>query len=251
MTEQPKEYITTGDEIDEIEKRFNDLIEKGTIPWEEDCLNTLDNIRSHPVSIPPEGAAPDYEHCGNMSSDGEHDCNYRGGHCNFAHTRHCKDFIPCTCEYCDGTVHDAAIRQEAIAEHDWLLRQNRDNLLCFYENPEELKKFKDEIAQTALNEQTTRVGKKLIWGKCVPNGDCGRCILCDNAGGCLAESSVQVQKAAQAAREEVLEELDGMLMDEKLEANRLGDYRTAIAYTKLEAKIESLRQSKQKKEVPK
>ena len=70
-------------------------------------------------------------------------------------------------------------------------------------------------------------------------------------GGCLAESSVQVQKAAQAAREEVLEELDGMLMDEKLEANRLGDYRTAIAYTKLEAKIESLRQSKQKKEVPK
>ena len=152
MTEQPKEYIITGDEIDEIEKRFNDLIEKGTIPWEEDCLNTLDNIRSHPVSIPPEGAAPDYEHCGNMSSDGEHDCNYRGGHCNFAHTRHCKDFIPCTCEYCDGTVHDAAIRQEAIAEHDWLLRQNRDNLLCFYENPEELKKFKDEIAQEAREE---------------------------------------------------------------------------------------------------
>ena len=59
MTEQPKEYIITGDEIDEIEKRFNDLIEKGTIPWEEDCLNTLDNIRSHPVSIPPEGAAPE------------------------------------------------------------------------------------------------------------------------------------------------------------------------------------------------
>ena len=51
MTEQPKEYIITGDEIDEIEKRFNDLIEKGTIPREEDCSNTLDNIRSHPVSI--------------------------------------------------------------------------------------------------------------------------------------------------------------------------------------------------------
>ena len=59
MTEQPKEYIITGDEIDEIEKRFNDLIEKGTIPREEDCSNTLDNIRSHPVSTPPEGAAPE------------------------------------------------------------------------------------------------------------------------------------------------------------------------------------------------
>ena len=142
MTEQPKEYIIT-----------ECLIQK----WLELDYSVRDiatEIRSgtYTASTPPEGAAPDYEHCGNMSSDGEHDCNYRGGHCNFAHTRHCKDFIPCTCEYCDGTVHDAAIRQEAIAEHDWLLRQNRDNLLCFYENPEKLKKFKDEIAQEAREE---------------------------------------------------------------------------------------------------
>jgi hypothetical protein len=106
MTEQSKEYIIT-----------DCLIQK----WLELDYSVRDiatEIRSgmHPVSTPPEGVAPDYEHCGNMSSDGEHDCNYRGGHCNFAHTRHCKDFIPCTCEYCDGTVHDAAIRQAAREE---------------------------------------------------------------------------------------------------------------------------------------
>jgi len=123
MTEQPKEYIITEDQLNEHRKLAYDVgcegahFERHYEQIAEDALSRLENeIRSRPVSIPPEGAAPDYEHCGNMSSDGEHDCNYRGGHCNFAHTRHCKDFIPCTCEYCDGTVHDAAIRQEAREE---------------------------------------------------------------------------------------------------------------------------------------
>ena len=100
MTEQPKEYITTGDEIDEIEKRFNDLIEKGTIPWEEDCLNTLDNIRSHPVSIPPEGAAPAHSPDAHVPGGGiMTPTNYpvpSNGSliCTFADCHNCKDCIP-------------------------------------------------------------------------------------------------------------------------------------------------------------
>jgi hypothetical protein len=172
MTEQPKEYIITTDMLIQwrsgccrMMRTYNgdgDICygcpfdnKKRGCDFDDDAMQKI--FQSRPVSTPPVGVAPDYEHCGNMSSDGEHDCNYRGGHCNFAHTRHCKDFIPCTCEYCDGTVHDAAIRQEAITEHDWLLRQNRDNILCFYENPEELKKFKDEIRQAAREEVLDKI----------------------------------------------------------------------------------------------
>ena len=75
----------------------------------------------------------------------------------------CGNYIhhgPVICERCQ-VKHDAAIRQEAIAEHDWLLRQNRGNLLCFYENPEELKKFKDEIAQAAREEVLEDLAAKI------------------------------------------------------------------------------------------
>jgi hypothetical protein len=42
-----------------------------------------------------------YEHCGRMSSDGEHQCNYRGGICKFAHTKRCSDYQKCDCELCE------------------------------------------------------------------------------------------------------------------------------------------------------
>lgn len=59
-----------------------------------------------------------------------------------------------------------------------------------------------EAVAKALLHQRKRLFHKLTTGKCVPNGDCADCILCDNAGGCHAEGSYQVQKEAQAAREE-------------------------------------------------
>lgn len=106
-------YTITKSQIEEIERLF--AMPEHAMDEEdyEAQKEVIAAILSCPVSIPPEEAAPDYEHCGNMSSDGEHDCNYRGTHCNFTHTRHCRDFIPCTCEYCDGTVHNAAIAQAA------------------------------------------------------------------------------------------------------------------------------------------
>lgn len=36
-----------------------------------------------------------YECCDRMSSDGEHNCNFRQEPCRFVHTAKCKDYIPC------------------------------------------------------------------------------------------------------------------------------------------------------------
>lgn len=80
-----------------------------------DCPNLRDGINClkskqyiiEPTKIPAScrldrlhTLAPDYEHCGNMSSDGERQCNYRGGTCKFTHTKRCKDYKDCNCELC-------------------------------------------------------------------------------------------------------------------------------------------------------
>ena len=78
------------------------------------CAGPMYEVTSHSsTGQHPQEPAIDYEHCGNMSSDGEHDCNYRGGRCKFIHTKNCGDYKKCTCEYCTGVVHDAAIAQAA------------------------------------------------------------------------------------------------------------------------------------------
>lgn len=44
-----QQYIVNKEELDKIERRFNVLINNQVIPWEEDYLNIIDDIRSRPI----------------------------------------------------------------------------------------------------------------------------------------------------------------------------------------------------------
>ena len=60
-------------------------------------------------------------------------------------------------DWIDQHNHDAAIAQAAIAEHDCLIKQTRDHVLCFYENPDELQKFVQGIKERERNETLGKI----------------------------------------------------------------------------------------------
>jgi len=64
---------------------------------------SLSEVNAYLSHTPP-ATKPKTKHCGNMSSDGNHYCNYRQEICKFTHTHKCKDYVPCGCEYCNGEV---------------------------------------------------------------------------------------------------------------------------------------------------
>ena len=131
-----------------------------------------------------------------------HDCNI-SNHTPSKAERECIDYFGCT-------KHSAFAQMES--ENDWLkLICSVEALGCSKCGPEQRNKCDQghyclrtkeliqehdrRVSAASLEAQCIRVGEKLINDKCVPDGDCGKCILCDNTGGCLAESSIQVQKA--------------------------------------------------------
>ena len=106
-------------------------------------------------------------------------------------------------------MHDAAL----IAQEREKWERERAELIAVID--EKIANARITAATQALQEQRHRVGKKLIEGICDPNGDCAQCILCDNAGGCLADGSKQVQIAAAQAREDVLDEMRDLVRNAK------------------------------------
>lgn len=47
------------------------------------------------------------------------------------------------------------------------------------------------------------VGDKIIFGKCPFNSDCGRCFLCDNAGGCIVDDRSSSKKEKPITKKDV------------------------------------------------
>lgn len=62
--------------------------------------------------------------------------------------------------------------------------------------------IRTDATAAAIEKQRRRVFEKLTTGKCVPDGDCTKCILCDNMGGCIAEEIYQTRQAITAEQEQ-------------------------------------------------
>jgi len=79
--------------------------------------------------------------------------------------------------------------------------KDKRNGCCDFDDDDMQKIFQSNPIKEeyTVEYQIPRISNKLINGLCLPDGDCGKCILCDNAGGCLAESSYQVQQALRNA----------------------------------------------------
>lgn len=130
-------------------------------------------------------------------------------HMNSADRQYIKDWIRehgCASHSARGPVAEQALAKTPKEVECFGIAYDSEDEMCqLCRASEDCKTFKDDhtalIAQ-AREEQHHRIGKKLIYGICDPDGDCSKCILCDNSGGCLAETSKQAQEAASQARRE-------------------------------------------------
>lgn len=80
-----------------------------------------------------------------------------------------------------------------------------------------------EEGAKAIRECRKILGDYVIYKKCPFDGDCARCFLCDNAGGCIVTSDEDIRKeireAAACEREDVIDKIISSLFDSPLTDN--------------------------------
>lgn len=84
-----------------------------------------------------------------------------------------------------------------------------NNNLCQMDYEKERREEENtSIRNDTIHECREILGNHILFNKCPFDGDCGRCFLCDNTGGCITPSQVDIHKlvnsSCKSERERVL-----------------------------------------------